>query len=76
MDPSLASSLCTELDNASSFDGSLLFKMKESCVKINIVLRFCSKEFYKKNEGIEHPSPSQIFDPVTYPPTNEGFMVF
>ena len=74
MDPSLVSSLREEIINASTFEGTIMFSMKGNLTETNI-LRFCSKEFYRKNEGIEPPSPEQIFDPTTYPPTKEGFLL-
>ena len=74
MDPSLASLLRKEIHEASSFQGTLMFKMKDSNTETDI-LQFCSKSFYRKKEGMEAPTEGQIFDPVKYPPTKEGFQL-
>ena len=74
MDPSLSASLQKEIEDASSFAGEIPFVMKDNSNRIN-VLHFCSKSFYSQHEGIDPPSPNQIFDPTMYPPTKEGFLL-
>ena len=72
MDPSLTSLLRKEIDVASSFSGCIKFQMNGNEEPSNI-MEFCSKKYYSRKEGIDHPSSSQAFHSKIYPPTEEGF---